>query len=76
MNATFLLLRKSGTKEYGRFTNFILLKLPSNLTFTETVDQLTEILDIQQSLFHIRYNCLIITKSESDDCVNREREKF
>ena len=63
-----LSLRKLGTKEYERFTNFILSKLPSD--FTEIVDLLTEFFCIQQFLFYNRYNCLERTKSELDDYVN------
>ena len=43
---------KFGTKEYEHFKNFIQPRLPLDLTYTETVDQLTEFFSIQQSFSH------------------------
>lgn len=77
-----LLVRKLGTAEHKRFTNFILPQQPKDLNFEQTVSQLSEIFSEQLSLFNIRYNCLKLTKRESDDyvtfagLVNSECEKF
>ncbi|KER30088.1 hypothetical protein T265_03452 [Opisthorchis viverrini] len=64
-----LLVRKLGTLEHDRFTNFILPQNPKDLTFAQTVDQLREIFGDQHSLFNVRYNCLKLAKREADDYV-------
>ncbi|KER31390.1 hypothetical protein T265_02308 [Opisthorchis viverrini] len=77
-----LLLRKLGTPEHERFTNFILPKLPRDLSFDETVRTLSQIFGDQTSMFNIRYQCLKLAKKDDDDfitfagVVNRECERF
>ncbi|KER28725.1 hypothetical protein T265_04513 [Opisthorchis viverrini] len=77
-----LLLRKLGTAEHDRFTNFILPKLPRDLGFADAVKILAQIFGEQSSLFNIRYQCLKITKRDTEDfityagVVNRECERF
>nr|CAX83695.1 Gap-Pol polyprotein [Schistosoma japonicum] len=79
---TRLLTRKLGSNEYARFTDHILPKLPRELSFEETVAQLSEIFGESSSLFSIRYQCLNLVKRETDeygalaDIVNRECERF
>ena len=77
-----LLLRKLGTVEHERFINFILPKLPRDLSFADTVKIMTQIFGEQHSLFNIRYQCLQLRKKDSEDyityagTVNRECERF
>lgn len=61
-----LLLRKLVKKEHERFTNFILLKQPSVLTFAESAERLTNIFH-QQSLFHACCNRLKLSESDAED---------
>ncbi|CAH8538525.1 unnamed protein product [Schistosoma rodhaini] len=77
-----ILLRKLGTAEHERYSNFILPKNPRDFTFDETIEILSQIFAEQSSLFNIRYQCLKITKAAEDDwvkhagLVNRECERF
>ena len=77
-----LLLRKLGTAEHERFTNFILPKLPRDLNFADAVTSPTQIFGEQSSLLNIRYQCLKISKKPTEDyvsyagMVNRECERF
>lgn len=79
---TRLLMRKLGSHEHARYADHILPKLPRELSFEETVSQLSEIFGESSSLFSIRYQCLNLVKREADeygvlaDIVNRECEKF
>ena len=59
-----LLLRKLGTKEHERYTNFILRKKTGNFTFTETAAQLTDIFGELSSLSYSRYDCLKLKKKK------------
>nr|CAX83704.1 Gag-Pol polyprotein [Schistosoma japonicum] len=77
-----VLLRKPGTVEHERYSNFILLKNPRDFSFDKTIQTLSQIFGEQSSLFNIRYQCLKITKEPGDDwvkhvgIVNRECERF
>ena len=77
-----LLLRKLGTTEHTKYTNFILPKNARDCSFDETVQCLSKIFGEQSSLFNKRYQCLQLTKNAGDDyvtyasIVNRECEKF
>uniref|UniRef100_A0A5S6Q4R5 Retrotransposon gag domain-containing protein n=1 Tax=Trichuris muris TaxID=70415 RepID=A0A5S6Q4R5_TRIMR len=77
-----LLLRKLNTAAHQKYVNFILPKKPSDFTFTETIKSLKDMFNRQRSLFSIRYQCLKLSKRESDDfityasVVNRECDKF
>ncbi|CAH8597133.1 unnamed protein product [Schistosoma guineensis] len=79
---TRLLVCKLGSSEHARFADHILPKLPRELSFEETVFQLSEIFGESSSLFIIRYRCLNLVKREADeygvlaDIVNRECERF
>ncbi|CAH8566258.1 unnamed protein product [Dicrocoelium dendriticum] len=76
-----LMLRKLGAAEHEKFTNFILPKKSTDLSFDEVVAALSQIFGEQTSLFNIRYKCLTITKKEDEDWVdyssrvNRECER-
>uniref|UniRef100_A0A5S6QZU4 Retrotransposon gag domain-containing protein n=1 Tax=Trichuris muris TaxID=70415 RepID=A0A5S6QZU4_TRIMR len=60
----------------------ILPKKTSDFMFTETIKSLKDMFNRQRSLFSIRYQCLKLSKRESDDfityasVVNRECDKF
>ncbi|CAH8549162.1 unnamed protein product [Schistosoma turkestanicum] len=77
-----ILLRKLGTIEHERYSNFILPKNSRDFSFDATIDTLSQIFSEQSSLFNIRYQCLKIIKSNEDDwvkhagLVNRECERF
>ena len=77
-----LLLRKLGPAEHERYANYILPKEPRDVLFQETVETLTHIFSETSTIFNIRYQCLQITKHESDDyvkymgLVNREASRF
>lgn len=62
-----LLLRKLGTVEHNKFTDYILPKKTKELTFNETVELLKELFSPRLSLFHKRWKCLNIQKSEQED---------
>ncbi|CAH8557945.1 unnamed protein product [Schistosoma intercalatum] len=77
-----ILLRKLGTMEHERYSNFILPKNPRDFSFDDTVKTLSQIFGEQSSLFNTRYQCLKLTKEPGDDwvkhagTVNRECERF
>lgn len=77
-----LLVRKLDTNAHTRFANYILPKRTAELSFDDTKKTLTKIFDRQVTLFNLRYNCLKLTKKESDDyieyagIVNRQCEEF
>ncbi|MBM6549379.1 hypothetical protein, partial [Streptococcus dysgalactiae] len=77
-----MLLRKLGSVEHDRFISYILPKTPSDYNFNQIVDMLKDIFGEQSSLFNIRFHCMNLTKSESDDFItyagiaNRECERF
>ncbi|CAH8512294.1 unnamed protein product [Dicrocoelium dendriticum] len=77
-----LLLRKLGTLEHQRYTNFILPRNPRDVTFDDTVRTLSQIFGEQSSLFNARYQCLQLVKRDADDfityagMVNRECQRF
>ncbi|XP_065076057.1 uncharacterized protein K02A2.6-like [Ochlerotatus camptorhynchus] len=64
-----LLLRKLETSSYSRYVNYILPKLPKDVTFADTVKTLTTIFGRQTSVFHKRYQCMQLLKSEADDII-------
>ncbi|XP_062713141.1 uncharacterized protein K02A2.6-like [Aedes albopictus] len=77
-----LLLRKLDTASHSRYVNYILPKLPRDVSFADTVKTLTKIFGKQTSVFNKRYQCLQLVKSETDDIisyggkVNRACEEF
>ena len=66
---TCLLVRKLGTVEYDRFTNFILPRQNKDSDFIQTVKQPSEIFGELLSLFSVWYHCLKLMKHEADDYV-------
>ena len=62
-----LLLRKLGTVEHYKFVDYILPKKPGEHGFLETVELLSELFSSKTFLFHKRWKCLNLTKSDSDD---------
>lgn len=64
-----ILLRKLGTVEQERYSNFILPKKPWDFSFDATTNILLQMFSEQSSLFNIRYQCLKITKAGNDDWV-------
>ncbi|TNN14656.1 hypothetical protein EWB00_001990, partial [Schistosoma japonicum] len=64
-----VLLRKLGTMEHGRYSNFILPKNPRDFSFDETVQTLSQVFGGQSFLFNILFHCLKITKEPGDDWV-------
>ena len=62
-----ILLRKLGTTEHTKFDNYILPRKTSELTFTVTVNFLTELYSPKTSLFHKRWNCMNLTRKDSED---------
>ncbi|XP_052566467.1 uncharacterized protein K02A2.6-like [Culex pipiens pallens] len=77
-----LLLRKLDTTAHSRYCNYILPKLPSAVKFDDTVATLRKIFGSHTSIFHKRYQCLQLAKSEAEDIityggkVNRACEDF
>nr|VZI19336.1 unnamed protein product [Spirometra erinaceieuropaei] len=77
-----LLLRKLGAAEHERYANFILHKNPREVTFKDTVQTLSQTFGEQSSLFNTRFQCLQLSKRDSDDfityagTVNRECGRF
>ncbi|CAH8468203.1 unnamed protein product [Schistosoma rodhaini] len=75
-------MRKLGSNEHARYADHILPMLPRELSFEETVTQLSEIFGESFSLFSVRYQCLNLVKRDADeygalaDVVNRECERF
>ncbi|VDP94232.1 unnamed protein product, partial [Echinostoma caproni] len=64
-----LLMRKLGPVEHQRYTNYILPSKPTDVQFSETVKCLTQIFSARASLFHTRYQCLQVKKTQSEDFV-------
>lgn len=77
-----VLVRKLDTAAYSRFANYILPRVPNELTFAETVKELKEIFSRSISIFNSRFNCLQIRKRTDEDMVtyagrvNRACEDF
>ncbi|XP_055632607.1 uncharacterized protein K02A2.6-like [Toxorhynchites rutilus septentrionalis] len=77
-----LLLRKLDTSSHSRYVNYILPKLPKDVTFADTIKTLSKVFGRQTSVFHKRYQCLQLVKTETDDIisyggkVNRACEEF
>lgn len=59
-----LLLRKLHTTSLNRYLNYILPRLPREVTFSDTVETLKKIFGEQTSLFRRRFQCLQLMKSE------------
>ncbi|XP_053663457.1 uncharacterized protein K02A2.6-like [Anopheles marshallii] len=64
-----LLLRKLGTSEHDRYTNYILPKHPRDFVLKETVSKLTAHFGTKESLLHKRFRCLKLTKLRTEDFV-------
>lgn len=47
-----------GRKEHDRYTTYILPKQEMGFSFTEKIEQLTDVSGEKHSLFNIRFNCL------------------
>ena len=60
-----LLLRKLGSVEYDRYSNYILPKHHRDYNFAVTVKILKQIFGECTSLFNICFNCLNITKCDT-----------
>lgn len=77
-----VLVRKLDTPAYTRFSNFILPRVPNELTFAETVKELRNVFGRNISIFNSRFNCLQTRKLTSEDLVtyagrvNRACENF
>ena len=64
-----LLLRKLGAVEHTRFVNYILVKKTSDLTFTETVQLLTELFSPKTSLSHNKWKFMNLTRKYDKDYI-------
>ena len=64
-----LLLRKLGQAEHEKFVDYILPKKSNELTFDETIKLLTELYGTKSSLFHKRWVCLNLKRTEEQDYV-------
>ncbi|XP_041767705.1 uncharacterized protein K02A2.6-like [Anopheles merus] len=62
-----LLIRKLGTAEHTRYCNFILPRVPRDLTFDDTVSKLKALFGSAESLLSKRYKCLQIVKANNED---------
>uniref|UniRef100_A0A0E3W295 Peptidase A2 domain-containing protein n=1 Tax=Anopheles gambiae TaxID=7165 RepID=A0A0E3W295_ANOGA len=62
-----LLIRKLGTAEHARYCNFILPRVPRDLTFDDTVSKLKALFGSAESLLSKRYKCLQIVKAHNED---------
>lgn len=62
-----LLLRKLGTTELSKFVDYILPKKTSELKFSEAVKFLSKLFSPNSTLFHRRWKCLNLQKSDDDD---------
>ena len=77
-----LLLRKLAPTEHVRYTNYVLPADPKSLSFPDTIEKLTRVFGDTASLFNTRFNCLQLTKRDTDDLitygglVNRECGRF
>ncbi|XP_062714346.1 uncharacterized protein K02A2.6-like [Aedes albopictus] len=65
-----LLLRKLDTPSRSRYINYLLPKLPKDVTFEDTVKILKKIFGNQVSTFRKRFQCLQLVKSESEDIIS------
>lgn len=67
---------------YDRYLSLILPSRPSDFSFQQTIEKLAAIFGPQKTLFHRRYECLTLQKSETQDIdsyaadVNRQCEGF
>lgn len=77
-----VLIRKLDSPAYSRFANYILPRVPHDLTFNETVTELKAIFGQNMSVFNTRFKCLQTQKSSAEDMVtyagrvNRACEEF
>lgn len=77
-----ILLRKLDSHSHSKYINLILPKKPSENNFEDTVKILKRMFGEPESLFSIRYNCLKLTKKQTEDyitfgsSVNKEVERF
>lgn len=77
-----LLLRSLSVPVHEQFISYLLPKRPRDFTFKEVVSKLKAIFGVQRSLFSKRYDCLRLSKNDSDDyitfasLVNRHCEEF
>ena len=62
-----LLLRKIGQSEHEKYINYILPKQPRDCSFVETVETLNENFGKHTSLFNARFNCLNVTKCDTEE---------
>ena len=62
-----LLLRKLGQAEHEKFVDYILPKKTNELTFDETIKLLMELYGTKASLFHKRWVCLNLKRTEDQD---------
>ncbi|XP_035918223.1 uncharacterized protein K02A2.6 [Anopheles stephensi] len=77
-----LMMRKLGTIEHARYSNYILPQLPRDISFNETVSKLKTLFGLTESLLSKRYRCLKIVKARNEDLltfssrVNRACDDF
>ena len=64
------LLQKLGPQENTKYTNFILLKKPEEISFKEMTEILSEIFGECNCLFHTQYKCFNIVKQEGEDFIS------
>ncbi|XP_052895520.1 uncharacterized protein LOC128302696 [Anopheles moucheti] len=62
-----LLLRKLGTMEHSRYSNYILPRLPRDVSFEETVCILKSLFGSAESIVSKRYQCMQLAKTRSED---------
>ncbi|XP_052899922.1 uncharacterized protein LOC128306442 [Anopheles moucheti] len=62
-----LLLRKLGTMEHSRYSNYILPRLPRDVSFEETVCILKSLFGSFESIVSKRYQCMQLAKTRSED---------
>ncbi|VDP77124.1 unnamed protein product [Echinostoma caproni] len=77
-----LLMHKRGSADHQRYANYILPRKTTDIQFSETVKCLTLMFSARASLFHTRYQCLQVKKTQSEDFVtyagriNLDAERF
>lgn len=77
-----LLLQKLNPACHDRYCNYILPRVPGEISFDETVQILTNVFGEKSSLFNLRWKCLNLTKRDDEDffsyagIVNRECQQF
>ena len=77
-----LLLRKLGQAEHEKFVDYILPQKTNELTFDETIKLLMELYGTKASLFHKRWVCLNLKRTEDQDyttfasIVNKHCDEF